>query len=349
MIKKMNLVYSLAVLLVVFAVVIIFLLLNNSNDADVSVDKKGRTVVERYGQLQVIGTNLCSEKGKPVQLRGMSSHGLQWHGKYANEDVLSWLRDDWNMQLWRAAMYLLEGGYITNPVLKQKVIDSVEASLNLGLYVIIDWHVHHDRDPSRYQEQSLEFFSEMAQRYGKYPNVIYEICNEPNGDDVTWSGSIKPYAEAVISEIRRYDSDNIIIVGTPSWSQDVDSAALDPIQGWDNIMYSLHFYAGSHGEGFRKKAEFAIQKGLPLFVTEWGTTLNTGGGDYFPAESLEWLSFMKKNNLSWANWSVNNKGEASGILKFNADREGKGQWKEKDLSPSGVFIRSVLRNELRIK
>lgn len=317
-------------------------------DTRLAVDKEGKTVVERYGQLQVIGPNLCDQAGNPVQLRGMSSHALQWHGKYANKQVLQWLRDDWNCQLWRAALYLTEGGYITAPYLKEKVVESIKAGIDLGMYIIVDWHVHRDQDPNVYKEQSLEFFREMAQTYGSYPNVIYEICNEPNGKQVTWSGQIKPYAEEIIAEIRKYDPDNIIVVGTPTWSQDVDEAAKDPIQGQKNIMYTLHFYAGSHGKELMAKAEDAMQKGLAIFVTEWGTTLNTGD-QFFPDKTMPWLSFMKKHHISWANWSVNNKGEDSGILVFNADREGKGNWKESDLSKSGQFMRKVLRNELKIK
>ncbi|HPO03444.1 glycoside hydrolase family 5 protein [Teretinema zuelzerae] len=317
-------------------------------DTRLAVDKKGRTVVERYGQLQVIGTNLCNSEGQPVQLRGMSSHGLQWHGKYATPAVLGWLRDDWNSQVWRAAMYLTEGGYITNPALRQRVIDSIEAARETGVYVIVDWHVHRDRDPRAYQDRALEFFAGIAKEYGHLPNIIYEICNEPNGSDVTWSGAIKPYAEAVIAEIRKYDPDNIIIVGTPTWSRDVDIAAEDPITSFNNILYTLHFYAGSHGDELRAKVEKALSLGLPIFVTEWGTTQDTGGGGVFPEETLEWMSFLKKNNISWVNWSVNNKGEDSGVLQFNVDREAKGGWKLEELSPSGVFIRSVLRNEKKI-
>ena len=320
----------------------------SEKDSRLAVDKDGKTVVERYGQLQVIGTALSTQDGKPVQLRGMSSHGLQWYGKYANYDVIKWLRDDWNSQIWRSALYLTEGGYIGSPVLKLKMIESVEACLKLGVYVIIDWHVASDKNPQAYQEQSLEFFREMAQKYGSYPNVIYEICNEPNSASVTWAGQIKPYAEAVIAEIRRYDSDNIIIVGTPTWSQDVDIAADDPIKGQKNIMYTMHFYAASHGKELREKTEYALSKGLPIFVTEWGTTKNTGD-QFYPEESLDWLSFLDKHNLSWANWSVNNKGEDSGILIYNSDREGKGNWKESDLSKSGLFIRKVLRKETKIK
>ena len=327
------------------------ILLGSCGDTDtrLSVDKNGVTVVERYGQLQVIGTNLCDQNAKPVQLRGMSSHGLQMYGKYANYDVLKWLRDDWNMQIWRAAMYLTEGGYIQAPVVKTKVIDSVEAALKLGMYVMIDWHVMNDKNPQVYQAKSLEFFAEMAQRYGSYPNVIYEICNEPNSNAVTWSENIKPYAETVIAEIRKYDPDNIIIVGTPTWSQDVDKAAEDPILGQKNIMYTLHFYAGTHGDKLREKAETALSKGLPLFVTEFGTSEANGGGGTFPDKTKIWLSFLKKHNISWINWSVNNKGEESGILNFNADREAKGNWKESDLSKSGIFIRKILRNETKVK
>ncbi|AEJ20552.1 Cellulase [Gracilinema caldarium DSM 7334] len=318
------------------------------DDTQLSVDKNGKTVVERFGQLQVIGTKLCTEGGKPIQLRGMSSFGLQWAGKYANEDVIGWLRDDWNIQVWRAAMYLTEGGYIQNPVIKEKVISSIEAALKLGVYVIVDWHVLSDKNPQAYQAKAIEFFTDIAQQYRKYPHIIYEICNEPNGKDVTWQGNIKPYAEAVIAAIRQYDPDNIIIVGTPNWSQDVDVAAADPIQNQKNIMYTLHFYAGTHGQELRAKAEKALAKGLPLFVTEWGTSDASGGGGFYMEKSKEWLSFLKKHKISWVNWSVNNKGEESGALVYNADREGKGYWKDSDLSESGRFVRKVLRNEIRI-
>lgn len=336
--------------ILVFALLLIGISVAGSStvrDARLSVDKEGRTVVERYGKLRVVGTNLCAEDGTPVQLRGVSSHGLQFYGKYANPAVIQWLRDDWNAQLWRAAMYLGEGGYLSNRVIRNKVVDSVEACLDLGMYVIVDWHVLSDHDPLIHVDKAVEFFTDAARRWGDRPNVIYEICNEPNSDKVTWSGNIKPYAEKVISAIREIDPDNIIIVGTPTWSQDVDLAAKDPLAMGPNIMYTLHFYAGSHGKELRAKAESALAAGLPIFVTEWGTSLNTGGGDIFPKESREWLKWMEKNNISWATWSLNNKGEASGLLKYNADRDAKGGWTEDALSPSGIFIRKVLRNEMK--
>jgi len=317
---------------------------NKPKDSRLAVDKDGKTVVERYGHLRVIGTNLCNEAGDPIQLRGMSSNGLQWAGKYANKGVIKWLRDDWNSQVWRAALYLTQGGYIGGRQLKQKMIDSIEASVENGIYVIIDWHVMNDRNPNAYITEAIEFFSEMAQRYGEYPNVIYELCNEPNGDEVTWDGEIKPYAEEVIAAIRKIDPDNVIIVGTPTWSQDVDKAANNPITGQANIMYTLHFYAGTHGKPLMEKAEYAISKGLPIFVTEWGTTLATGD-QFRPEMTIPWIEFMDRNKISWANWSVTNDGKDSSILTYNADRDGKGEWKEDQISPSGRLVRGLLRNE----
>ena len=332
-----------------FAILTIILSIScRVDDRLLSMDRQGRTVVERFGRLRVEGAKLLTEDGRQIQLRGISSFGLQFAGKYANEDVLRWLRDDWNMQVWRAALYLGEGGYITQRSLKSLVDQSVEAAINLGLYVIIDWHVHLDQSPMLYKEYALEFFSEMAQRYGSYPNILYEICNEPNGSHVTWDEVVKPYAEEVIAVIRKYDQNNIIIVGTPTWSQDVDKAALNPIQG-NNIMYTLHFYAGTHGEELRNKAKIAVEMGLPLFVTECGTSQATGGGGVYEDKFLEWLSFLNKYQISWVNWSLTNKGEDSGILVMNADRDGKGGWTDSQLSQSGKFIRKILRNEIKIK
>lgn len=314
------------------------------NDTHLAIEN-GKTVVERYGNLQVIGTDICDQNGQPVQIRGMSSHGLQWYGKFANKDVITWLRDDWNCQLWRAALYT-QGGYIGNPVLGEKVIDSIEACIDNGMYVLVDWHVINEKDPLVYKKQAVEFFTEISAKYGDKANIIYEICNEPNGEKVTWKDNIKPYAEEVIAAIRKNDPDNIIVVGTPIWSSDLASAVEDPIVGQKNIMYTFHFYAGTHGKDSRKGVEAALKKGLPVFITEWGCTEASGDGGVFEESTLEWVEFMRKNNISWANWSVNNKGEDSGVLAYNKDRDAKGHWEEKDLSKAGKLLRKILRNEL---
>lgn len=306
----------------------------------------GKTSVERYGHLKVIGTALCDERGNPVQLRGMSSHGLQWYGKYANENVMRTLRDDWKCDMWRAALYLSNGGYIGNPQLKSKVIESIDAAIELGMYVLVDWHVLSDRDPLMYMKDAEAFFDEISSKYPDCPNIIYEICNEPNGKEVTWNDNIRPYAEKIIPVIRKNSPKSIIVVGTPRWSSDLKPVMKNPLKEFDNVMYTVHFYCGSHGKGRRAEMKKAMRKGLALFVTEWGTTKESGDGGVFEKETLEWMTFLGRNKISWANWSVNNKGEDSGVLKFNADRNATGDWKESDLSKSGIFVRKILRGEI---
>ncbi len=346
---KKNYVSKILIITIFLGVVSFISCKNNkyANDTHLAVED-GRTVVERYGNLQVIGKDLCDQNGNPVQLRGMSSHGLQWYGKYANKDVITWLRDDWNCQLWRAALYT-QGGYIGNPVLGEKVIDSIEACIENGMYVLVDWHVINEQDPLLYKKQAIEFFQDISKRYGDKPNIIYEICNEPNGDKITWKDNIKPYAQEVIAAIRENDPDNLIIVGTPIWSSNLEPIIEEPLLNQKNIMYTFHFYAGTHGKDSRNGLKNALKNGIPVFVTEWGTTKASGDGGVFEKETIDWVKFMEKNNLSWANWSVNNKGEDSGVLVFNADRDAKGQWKEKDLSKSGKLVRTILRNELNSK
>ena len=285
-------------IIVLFSGICIFSFFSCSKQELRKIYTDGKTPVQRYGTLSVNGIQLCSSDSKPIQLCGMSSHGLHWYGKYANKDVLKWLRDDWNADLWRAAMYVGgNGGYVQNKGMAFKVIESIEAAKELGLYVIVDWHVLNDCDPMLYVKQAEDFFEQIASTYADCPNIIYEICNEPNGDNVTWKGNIKPYAERIIPIIRKH-CDNIIVVGTPVWSSDLTSVANSPIEGYKNIMYTLHFYAGSHGQESRNVAQQALDKGLPIFVTEWGTTQATGDGGVYEKETLEWMRFLSKNKIS---------------------------------------------------
>ncbi|MCY7783608.1 MULTISPECIES: cellulase family glycosylhydrolase [unclassified Bacillus (in: firmicutes)] len=294
-----------------------------------------KTPVSINGQLSLKGTQLVSRDGKAVQLKGISSHGLQWYGDFVNKDSLKWLRDDWGITVFRAAMYTADGGYIDNPSVKNKVKEAVEAAKELGIYVIIDWHILNDGNPNQHKEKAKEFFEEMSRLYGNTPNVIYEIANEPNGD-VNWKRDIKPYAEEVISVIRKHDPDNIIIVGTGTWSQDVNDAADDQLKD-ANVMYALHFYAGTHGQFLRDKANYALSKGAPLFVTEWGTSDASGNGGVFLDQSREWLNYLNSKNISWVNWNLSDKQESSSALKPGAAKTG--GWPLSDLSASGAFVR----------
>jgi endoglucanase len=300
---------------------------------------QAQTAVEKYGQLSVIGNNVVDKNGNPVQLKGMSLFWSQEIGKYYNYSAIKWLRDDWKCTIVRAAMAVENGGYLTNPELEQQKVDSaISAAIQLGIYIIIDWHDHHGQ---QHTAQSQGFFAEIARKYGKYPNIIYELYNEPWGN-VSWADSIKPYHEAVIATIQEYDTKNIIVCGTKTWSQDVDEASLNPIKG-DNIAYALHYYASTHKQELRDKAEVALKNGIALFVTEFGTVFATGNGDINYEESRLWWDFCDKHNLSWCNWSVCDKNESSAALKPGASAFG--GWDLSMLNPSGILVRSELRGE----
>ena len=313
--------------------------------------------VELYGQLRVEGTNLVSESGEPVQLRGMSSGGLQSCFQFFNDDVCDTLIQDWGCTVIRLAMtsHGLDNGYTYFPDRYfNEVCGYMDTLIEHGVYVIVDWHILFDGDPTEYQEDAVDFFSRISALYGDYPNVIYEVCNEPNGmrfDDpespVDWDNCIKPYAETVIAAIRENDPDNIIIVGTPTWSQDVDVASLNPIDG-DNIMYTLHFYAGSHGEDHMDKVRTAVANGLPIFCTEWGTSLDSGNSGVFYTETLEWMALLDEYNISWCNWSIGTAIlESSNALRlysnrFTVEQKIAGHWPDEMLSDSGLFVRSLI-------
>lgn len=273
------------------------------------IDSMKTTPVAIHGQLSIENGNIIDSKGEPVQLKGMSLFWSQWQPQFYNAESVINLKKYWNVDVVRAAMAVEHEGYLKYPQReKEKVQRVIEAAIDAGIYVIIDWHDHHAED---HLEEAISFFSEMAQRYGEYPNVIYETYNEPL--DVSWSQVLKPYHEEVIGAIREYDQDNIIVVGTPRWSQRVDLAAEDPIDA-ENIAYTLHFYAGTHGQKLRDIAQEAIDKGLALFITEYGTTQATGDGKVDKKETRKWWRFMDANNLSWANWSIASKDEASAAV-----------------------------------
>ncbi len=301
------------------------------------------TAVEYYGQLKVSGNRITGKVDSAVQLRGMSFYWSQWIGKYYNASCVKWLKDDWYCNVVRAAMAVEEGGYLTNPdIEKQKVIDVVDAAIANGMYVIIDWHDHHASD---HLQQATKFFVEMAKKYGNKPNIIYEPFNEPL--QVSWKSVIKPYHQSIIDSIRHYDPHNLIICGTPTWSQDVDVAANDTLVG-TNIAYTLHFYSGTHKQALRDKAKIAMDKGIALLVTEYGTTDATGDGVVNENETNTWYTFLDANKISWCNWSIADKAESSAALFLGTSSDG--NWMNYQLTTSGSFVRLEMRNKnLRFK
>nr|WP_321452627.1 cellulase family glycosylhydrolase [uncultured Carboxylicivirga sp.] len=301
-----------------------------------------QTPVEKNGQLSVSGNRIVNKNGVPVSLAGNSLFwsNTYWGGeKYYNAEVVDWLASDWNCSIVRAAMGVDDDwGYLHDATNKQKVTTVVDAAIDAGIYVIIDWHSHHAED---YQQQAESFFEEMAQLYGAYPNIIYEIYNEPL-QGISWSNSIKPYAEAVIGAIRSYDTNNLIVVGTPSWSQEVDVASNDPITSYGNIAYALHFYAASHHQEIRDKALTALNNGIALMVTEWGTVQSSGDGAVDEAEVDTWMNFLYEHKLSHCNWAMNDKAEGASALKQGASVAG--NWTDDNLTTSGLLVKDIVSN-----
>lgn len=308
-----------------------------------------------YGALHVEGTYLADAEGNLVQLRGISTHGLGWFPEFVNEKAIRQLNEEWGCNVLRLAMYTAEyNGYCTSDAAQKenlkKIIDTgVTAASKQDMYVIIDWHILQDGNPNTYKEEAKKFFAEITKKYGDNPHVIYEICNEPNGG-VSWS-EIKKYALEVIPIIREHAPDAVIIVGTPTWSQDVDIAAADPITEYDNIMYALHFYADTHRDNLREKCKTAVRKGLPIFVSEYGACDASGNGTINREQANLWVSMLDSYGISYVAWNLSNKAESSSMIASSCNKtngftasdlsEG-GKWFVDMLQKAGVGIGSAL-------
>lgn len=298
------------------------------------------------GRLHVDGTKLCDEDGNTVQLRGVSTHGLSWYPQYVNDACFKELHDKWGANVVRLAMYTEEyNGYCSGDAnnrkaLKKLVKKGVKLAAKHDMYVIIDWHILSDGNPTTHKKAAKAFFKEMSKALKGYDNVIYEICNEPNGG-TDWK-TIKSYAKSVISVIRKNDKKAVIVVGTPTWSQEVDKAAADPIEG-DNIMYALHFYAGTHKSDLRERMVSAIKAGLPIFVTEYGICDASGNGAVNKTEANKWVKTMDKYGVSYVMWSFCNKDESASALKSSCSKTS--GFKTSDLSAAGKWLYKMLRKK----
>lgn len=291
--------------------------------------------------LSVKGTQLVDAEGKPVQLKGISTHGLAWFPEYINEECFRQLKEDWGINVIRLAMYTAEyGGYCTGGdknALKELIHKGVDCAEKCGLYVVIDWHILSDGNPNTFLQEAEDFFDEMSKRYAGRTNVLYEICNEPNGG-VQWA-EVKSYAERILSVIRQNDPDGVVLVGTPDWCQQIEAAAAEPITEFGNVMYTMHFYAATHKESLRGSMAAALEKGLPVFVSEFGICEASGGGKIDTAEAGEWLRLMDERNVSYVAWNLSNKAEASAILQSGCQK--KNGFAPKDYSASGRWLQQA--------
>lgn len=320
---------------------------DGKNTESAAIEKKNNTNVpgeipfETHGKLSVKGTDIVDMNGDKYQLKGVSTHGITWFPDYVNKEAFETLRDDWGANLIRLAMYTDTGdsyGYCSGgdkDEILALVDKGVSAATELGMYVIVDWHILSDSDPNNHIDDAKEFFDKVSKKYAAQENVIYEICNEPNGG-TQWS-SVKSYAETIIPVIRANDKDALIIVGTPNWSQDVDIASQDPITGYDNIMYAVHFYAATHKDDLRNKVKTALDNGLPVFVSEFSLCDASGNGGIDYDSSDEWFELINENNLSYSSWSLCNKNETSALIK--SDSTATGSFSDGDLSDTGKYVR----------
>ncbi len=291
--------------------------------------------VKQHGQLAVKGTRLINKDGEEIVLRGVSFGWHNWHPRFYNREAVKWLADDWNCTVVRASMGVgPRGSYIDRKDWsKEKIEAIIEGAIKSDIYVIIDWHSH-----EIHTGEAKAFFAEMAKKYGKYPHVIYEIFNEPVKD--SWE-TVKDYSVQLIKTIREVDPDNIILVGSPHWDQDIHLVADDPIKGYENLMYTVHFYAATHKKNLRDRSDYALNKGTPIFVSECAGMEASGNGPIDDKSWEEWISWMEANKISWVCWSVSDKKETCSMLLPSASDTG--NWHEKDMNESGLKTRDKLR------
>ncbi len=282
------------------------------------------TPVAYHGEMIADGNRLIGSKtNELVRVTGMSFFWSNWSQKYYNADYVDLMMDDFGCEIVRCSYGIQDDGVPYDKTCEPLIEDVIKAAIERGLYVIIDWHSH---GAHLNPEEATAYFGQLAEKYGSYDNVIFEIYNEPK--NVGWA-QIKEYAEIVIPAIREH-SDNLVIVGTPNWSQDVTAAANDPVNG-DNIAYALHFYAGTHKQWLRDNADKAIAGGIPLFVTEWGGVNADGNGAIDTASTDEWFAWIDANQLSSCNWAINDKDEGSSIFT-----------EDSNISPNGEYIKALI-------
>ena len=290
-----------------------------------------------HGALRVCGSDLVDSKGEKIQLRGMSTHGMAWYPQFVCRETFAFMRDSWKINCVRLAMYTYEPqGYCTDgdkEALKALVRRGVDAATELGLYVIVDWHILNDRNPLVYQSEAIAFFDEMSRLYADHENVLYEICNEPN-TSASWE-DVTAYANAVIPVIRANAPDSVILVGTPTWSQDIHLALAQPLE-FPNLMYTLHFYAATHKQELRDRMRFCMEQGLPVFVSEFGICDASGNGALDYEQAAAWQKLIMDYNASFMCWNLSNCDESSAILRAKCTKLS--GWEDEDMNDQGKWI-----------
>lgn len=308
---------------------------NNATSQTKEKEETEQSFVEKHGQLSVKGTSLIDKDGQVLILNGVSLGWHNWWPEFYSKETVAWLHSDWDCKLIRAAIGVdPNDAYIENPEKAMKCLyEVVDAAIANDMYVIIDWHSHTIKT-----EEAKEFFTKIATKYKDYPNIIYEIFNEPV--EQSWE-EVKAYSKEIINTIRKIDTKNIILVGSPHWDQDIHLVADNPLQGYDNIMYTVHFYAATHKGELRDRTDYALNKGIPVFISECASMEASGDGPIDHAEWQRWVDWMEKHQLSRVAWSVSSKDETCSMIKDKSSPVS--NWKESDLKEWGQIVRKTLK------
>lgn len=297
------------------------------------------------GQLSVSGFNIVNQSGNPFILRGMSLFWDNWgFESFFNTNVINTLASSsWGSNVVRVPIHNLD---------ESRAKSMIDAANNAGIYVIVDYHSH---CAHRNASGAKAFFGDISSyvKQKGYKHVLYELYNEPlyencsgptdtqSGGSLTSWASIKSYAEGVISTIRANDPNGIIIVGTPNYSQATEAARQSPING-KNIMYALHYYASTSGHAsLRYNLLKAKCNNFPIFISEWGTSESSGDGNFSLEMNQAWMNWIESIGVSWANWSINDKGETSSALNGGAGSGG--NWNDGQISASGKYVRNLIK------
>jgi hypothetical protein len=296
------------------------------------------------GRLKLQEVNICNQSGTPIQLRGMSTHGLQYRGNCYTDASLDVLVNQWGVDIIRLSMYVQEGGYENNPTYWKQFVDNlVEKVYARGVYCMLDWHMLHPGDPNANTELAKDFFQHMSAKHGNKGNIIYEICNEPNDDNhvVTWP-MIKNYAEKIIPIIRNNDPNSLIVVGTPKFCARPNDVIGNKLN-YSNILYTTHVYvADANQNTIMNNTKAAIAAGVPVFVTEWGTQNGWGDGANDFVKAKQWIDYMAANKISWCNWNYSDSPLSGATWKTGTCPNG--PWIDANLKESGVWMKANVNN-----
>ena len=297
----------------------------------------------KHGALHVDGLQVKDKYNQPFTLRGASTHGMHWGDgeTFLNKTAFQNLRDEWGVNMVRLVSYVTQGGYTqgSKDKLDKHIQEGVSDLTDLGMYAIIDWHVHAE-NPNDKKSEAIQFFDSYSKKYKDQSNIIYEICNEPTG--TPWN-QIRPYAVDVINTIRANDPDAIIVVGTNTWSQDVDEVATNGGKIDDpNVMYTIHFYSGSHGESLRERVRTALKAGTPVFCTEFGVCDASGNGGFDLEEADRWIDFFEENGISYCCWSLSKKNESASMLSPECNKVN--GFTNADLGATGAWLINTYRS-----